>query len=237
MWKFLLGPLLLGTTYGVGSIYGVDAEQLVHKPTDEVYAAVAEAVDRPVPDGTMQLEGGRPVPFEVKVERTPGERLLVRLMMDGREGAEAAVDFAAADGGASTLMKVQVHADHAVLRDALAGTDKAKLAYAPDWMLNLTAKPLLRKLAEQIEKGQAVGGPAQGFQSEAEWESSLPPDQQEQVQQWREYDATRPMVDPNAAAENYMAGTPAGVRARSPKLPATREPSVIQVMSKPPKIV
>jgi len=150
------------------------------------------------------------VPYELKVERTPGQRLLVRIMMDGHEGAEAAVDFAAAEGGAATVMKVQVHADHAVLRGALAGTDKAKLAYAPDWMLNLTAKPLLRKLAEQIEKGQAIGGPMQGFQSEADWESSLPPDKQEQVQEWRQYDAARPMVDPDAAAENYMGGNASG---------------------------
>lgn len=210
MWKFLLGPLLLGVSYAVGSIYGADAEQLVHKPADEVYSAMSDTVDGPSQSGTMQLEGGKPVPYEVKVERTPGQRLLVRLIMDGREGAEAAVDFAAADGGAATLMKVQVHADHAVLRGALAGTDKAKLAYAPDWMLNLTAKPLLRQLAEQIEKGQAIGGPMQGFQTRAEWESSLPPDKQEQVQEWREYDASRPTLDPDAAAENYMGGNASG---------------------------
>ena len=98
-------------------------------------------------------------------------------------------------------MTVRIHSDHAVLREALAGTSKARLAYAPDWMLNLTARPLLRQIAGQIEQGQAVGDPMHGFQSQADWEASLPPDKQRQMQEWRQYDASRPMTDPDADAK------------------------------------
>ena len=86
-----------------------------------------------------------------------------------------------------------------MLRQALAGTSSARLAYAPDWMLNLLmVRPLLQQMAQQIEQGQQV---QVAGMSEGDWESSLPADQQRQVQEWRQYDASRPSVDPDAAAQ------------------------------------
>ena len=52
------------------------------------------------------------------------------------------------------MITAKLHGDHGVLREALAGTSKAQLAYAPDWMLNLPARPVLRQLAQQIETGE-----------------------------------------------------------------------------------
>ena len=127
-------------------------------------------------------------------------------MMGGKQGAQVAVTFAPQDGGQATLITAKVHADHAVLRETLAGTDKARLAYAPDWLLNITLRPVLQKLADQIERGETVGDPMHGFQSQADWEASLPPDKQKQIQEWRQYDASRPMVDPNADAQKYLKG-------------------------------
>ena len=49
-----------------------------------------------------------------------------------------------------------VHADRAVLREELSGTSKEKLAYAPDWMFNLTMRPVLQKLAEDISFQKAT---------------------------------------------------------------------------------
>jgi hypothetical protein len=103
-------------------------------------------------------------------------------------------------------MAVKVHTDHAVLRQALAGTSKARLGYAPDWMLNLTIRPVLQQLAAKIESGDALGDPMHGFQSQADWEASLPPEQQKQMQEWRQYQASRPMTDPNADAKRYLNG-------------------------------
>ena len=69
-------------------------------------------------------------------------------------------------------------------------------------MLNLLrVRPVLQQLGEQIEKGQQV---SMGFQSRADWESSLPADEQRKMQDWRQYDAARPRVDPNADAQRYL---------------------------------
>lgn len=62
-------------------------------------------------------------------------------------------------------------------------------------------RPLLQQLGEQIEKGERV---SMGFQSRSDWEASLSSDEQRQVQEWRQYDAARPRVDPNADAERYL---------------------------------
>ena len=202
MRKFLIGPVLTGVGWLAGSHYGAQAKQLVHKDPDTTYAGVARALDG-IPDhGTTHFEGGTPVPYELRIEHDAGRQLVVHVLFGGREGGSTEIDFAAQ--GADTLMTATAHADRAVLSGALAGTDKARLAYAPDWMLNLVAvRPLLKQLGEQIEQGRP---PEFGGMSRAEWESSLPPDQQKQVQDSRQYEAAAPTTDPDADARNYMSG-------------------------------
>jgi hypothetical protein len=206
MRKFLVGPALTGIGYAAGSYYGADAEQLVHKGPGSVRAAIEQAVDSRG-GGTMDLEGGKPVPYELKIDDgASDEHLVVRMLMDGREGAATDIHLTPQENGEATLMAVKVHTDHAVLRQALAGTSKARLGYAPDWMLNLTIRPVLQQLAAKIESGDALGDPMHGFQSQADWEASLPPEQQKQMQEWRQYQASRPMTDPNADAKRYLNG-------------------------------
>ncbi|HMI41703.1 MAG TPA: hypothetical protein VK485_10795, partial [Sphingomicrobium sp.] len=209
MWKFLLGPLLLGAICITGSIYGANAEQVVHKPPSLVRAAIGQAVANRS-EGIVPLEGGQPLAYALKLDRISDERMpeqmVITLMMNGKQGAEIGLSFAPQDDGKNTLITAKIHTDHAVLREALAGTSKAKLGYAPDWVFNLTIRPVLRKFADQIESGEALGDPIQGFQSRADWEAQLPPDQQREVQEWRQYDAARPAVDPNDAARDYLKG-------------------------------
>jgi hypothetical protein len=81
-------------------------------------------------------------------------------------------------------------------------------------MLNiLTVRPLLQQLAQQIETGQQAEIPGM---SQADWESSLPPDQQREVQQYRQYEASRPTVDPDADAQRYMSGSQNGNQTANP---------------------
>jgi len=157
--------------------------------------------------GTTSFEGGTPVPFELHVERTLDQKLVLTLLFDGKQGAEADIDFSPRDGGASTLIATRIHADRSVLRPVLAGTSKARLAYAPDWMLNLTFKPVLQQLATQIEQGQTASfdGLSEG-EAEARWESNLTTEQREEVSQYQQYEATRPAVDPDADARRYESG-------------------------------
>jgi len=213
MLKYLLGPVLMGTGYLAGSIYGRDAEQVVHKSPSDTYAAVEAALENIRPSGTTFFEGGTPMPYEIKVDRALDQSLQLHLFFNGREGATAEFDFAPRNDGKDTLVTVHMHGDHSVLRTALAGTDKARLAYAPDWMLNLAARPLLQQVASQVEQGEltAFNGMTEG-EAEAQWENSLSDEQRQQLSEYRQYDATRPAVDPNADAQNYMSGSGGGQR-------------------------
>ena len=200
MYKFLIGPALVGAGYATGSYYGSDAEQLVHKSPGVTYAGVDQAIANTRQSGTTFFEGGTPMPYEIKVDRTMDQRMVINLLFNGRQGAQADLTFTPQNNGKDTLITTRIHGDHNVLGTALAGTSRAKLAYAPDWMLNLTAKPLLQQLAQQIEQGQAASLDGSGGSEQAQWEANLSADQREQVSEWQQYQATRPAVDPNAAA-------------------------------------
>jgi hypothetical protein len=207
MLKFLIGPALMGAGYVAGSFYGADAEQLVHKSPSAAYAAVEDSLAG-VPDrGSTHFDGGTPMPYELKIDRTFDQRLVVTLLFAGQQGAQADVLFTPHNDGKDTLITTRVHTDHAVLRLVLAGTSKARLAYAPDWMLNLTIRPILQQLAQQIEQGGAARDAIQGLMpadAEAQWEAQQTSQQREQVAEWQQYQATRPAVDPNADAQRFM---------------------------------
>jgi len=202
MLKFLIGPALVAAGYAAGSFYGADAEQLVHKSPSVTYAAVEQALANVSASGTTFFDGGTPMPYELKVDRTLDQKLVVSLFFDGKQGAEAELTFTPQDDGKATLLAARVHGDHSVLRTALAGTSKARLAYAPDWMLNLSAKPVLKQLADQIEEGETADLGLTAGEAQAQWESNLSEEQRQQVAEWRQYEATRPAVDPNSDAEH-----------------------------------
>jgi len=207
MFKLLIGPVVMGVGYAAGSYYGSDAEQLVHKSPSVTYAAVEQALANVRQSGTTFFDGGTPVPYELKVDRTPDQKMVLTLLFDGKQGAEADIDFTPQDDGASTLIATRIRADRSVLRTALAGTSKARLAYAPDWMLNLTFRPVLQQLAAQIEQGQTASFEGVSpSDAEAQWESNLSAEQREQVSQYQQYEAARPMTDPDADAERYATG-------------------------------
>jgi hypothetical protein len=207
MLKFLVGPVLVAGGYLAGSVYGRDAEQVVHKSPGVTYAAIEQALGNVRPSGTTFFDGGTPIRYELKIDRSLDQHLLVTLLFDGRQGAEADVTFTPQNDGKDTLIAAKIHGEQAVLRTALSGTSKARLAYAPDWMLNLSLKPVLQQLATQIEQGQIASFDGLGSaDAEAQWESNLNSDQREQVSQWQQYQATRPTTDPDSDAQNYASG-------------------------------
>ena len=93
MLKFLIGPVLAGAGYAAGSYYGSDAEQLVHKSPSVTYAAVEQAIANMRQSGTTSFDGGTPIPYEIKVDRTADQRLVIDLMFDGHLGAETTIEF------------------------------------------------------------------------------------------------------------------------------------------------
>ena len=209
MWKWFIGPVVTGTACIAGSVYGRDVEQVVHVSPDDSYAAVEQAIDDVPASGMTSFEGGTPTPYQTEVERTPGRQLVVTLLFAGKEGARAQFDFAPQPGGKATLIVVRLHGDSALLSQVLAGTSQARLAYAPDWMLNLAARPVLAEVAKEIDAGEIARftGPTSAGEAQAQWEQNLSDEQRNDVEAWREYDATRPTTDPDAAAANVSAGS------------------------------
>ena len=203
MLKYLIGPVGVGAGYVAGSYYGSDAEQLVHKSPSVTYAAIEQALANVSASGTTFFDGGTPMPYQLKVDRTLDQKLVVTLFLAGRQGAEAELTFTPENEGKDTLIATRIHGDRSVLRAALAGTSKARLAYAPDWMLNLSAKPVLKQLAEQIEQGGTADLGLTAGEAQAKWESNLSDEERQQVAEWRQYEATRPAVDPNADAQQH----------------------------------
>jgi hypothetical protein len=191
MRKLLIGPALMGAGYAAGSYYGASAQQLVHKSPDATYEGFSAAIADMPQSGTTEFEGGRPMPFEVRVDRTLDQQLIVHLLFDGREGGWTEFDFAPQGDGKATMVTAKAHGERAVLSDALAGTSRARLAYAPDWMLNLlTLRPWLQQRAQEIEQGEPVSG---GY------EAAQPPQQVSSQ-------AGAPSVDPNADAQRHLNG-------------------------------
>jgi len=156
MRKLLFGPAVTGIVWVSGSYYGASAQQVVQKSPDATYTAFSHAFADLPESGMTEFEGGKPVPYQIEVDRTLDRQLIVHVLFDGKEGATTEIDFAPiGDDDHSTLVTAKAHKERAVLSQALAGTSRARIAYAPDWMLNLlTVRPLLNQMAAQIEKGE-----------------------------------------------------------------------------------
>src|SRR5579864_8888501 len=114
MLKFLIGPVLVSGGYLAGSIYGREADQLVHKRPSVAYAAVEQALGNVRPSGTTFFEGGTPTPYEVKIDRTLDQRLVVTLFLGGMQGAQADLTFTPKSDGKDTLISAKIHSDHDV---------------------------------------------------------------------------------------------------------------------------
>lgn len=193
---FLIGPTLLGLIHLAGSIFVDDVRQLVRKPPATVYSNVSTALANTPSSGRMQFEDGSSVPYRFKVDRGFGDHLVVHLLFNDRKAGQVDLRFEPEGGGEHTLIVAKVESDGKAIREELKGTDKAKLGYAPDWLLNFAFGGSLREAAELIEQGNftvSTGRPA-----------ALTIEEQKQRDKWLQYQATRPSVDPSAAADAYM---------------------------------
>lgn len=200
--KLLIGPALAGAGWIAGSHYGASTQQLVHRSPDDTYQGIAHAFDAIPQSGMTEFDGGKPMPYELRIDRVPDRQLIVHVSFNGREGSSTRIDFQPQDDGKTTMVTVQAHGDRTVLGEALAGTSRARLAYAPDWMLNLlVVRPLLQQMGQKIEDGEQ---PIFLGIDQAPQQTSA--DQQPQAEDQDSQDPTAPTVDPNADASRYTGG-------------------------------
>jgi hypothetical protein len=196
MMKFLIGPVLTGVGYIAGSYYGRDAEQAVHKSPSAAYDDLRDMISSAPSSGTTSFEGGSPIPYALESEETGEHHLHLTLSFAGQEGATADIEVRPGPGDDQSVIAARFHGERKVLESALAGTDKARLAYAPDWILNLASKSLLRQLATGMERGElsALAGSMAG-DPRSRWEAGVSPAEREQQAEWQQYQATKPMTD------------------------------------------
>ena len=205
--QLLIGPALGLVAWIAGSYYGRHAEQLVEKSPDAVYSALSNMVDESKErDPNVKRDDGGPMQMALnRAASDPGKSLSVELLFDQQPAVTADVTLTPEQDGKATLMKVKLHSDHAVLRDKLAGTRQARLAYAPDWLLNLTFRPVLKSIGEDIEKEQDFASILRSG-SEADGNGTPSPEQQRMMDARQQYEATQPISDPNADAQRYLSG-------------------------------
>jgi len=150
---FLIGPALLGAAHIAGSTLADDTREIVRQRPAVVYSTVSEALANTPQSGTIEFESGPPVPYSISVDRSPSKQMIVHVKFNGREAGRIDLRFQPANGGKETLVIAKVESDGKVVREELAGTEKAKLGYAPDWLLTFAFGRSLRESAEAIEQG------------------------------------------------------------------------------------
>src|SRR5215213_10311976 len=94
MRKLLIGPVLTAIGWLAGSYYGAEARHVVQKGPNSTYEGLTQAIDGMPHSGTTSFEGGKPMPYEIKIDRSYGKRLYIRVLFEGREGATADIELA-----------------------------------------------------------------------------------------------------------------------------------------------
>ena len=150
---FLIGPALLGAAHIVGSTFADDTREIVHQRPAFVYSTVSQALANYPQSGSFQFESGPPVPYSISVDRNAGKHMVIHVKFNGREAGLIDLRFEPENGGEETLIVARVESDGKVLREELAGTEHAKLGYAPDWLLTFAFGRSLRESAQEIEQG------------------------------------------------------------------------------------
>ena len=153
MKMFLIGPALLGVAHVAGSVFADDTREIVRQRPAIVYSSVSKALANTPPSGTIEFESGPPVPYSLSVDRNPGQHMVIHVKFNGREAGQIDLRFLPENGGKETVIVAKVTSDGKVVREELAGTEHAKLGYAPDWLLTFAFGRSLRESAQEIERG------------------------------------------------------------------------------------
>jgi uncharacterized protein HemY len=70
----------------------------------------------------------------------------------------------------------------------------------------LSLGKLLFEQAKFDEAEEQLKIASAGGESDADRQAKLSPDQQREMEQWQQYEAAQPSVDPNADAQKYLRG-------------------------------
>lgn len=192
---------------------GHDAQQLVKKDPPAVYAAFADTYSLGAMGGASQYSDLWHGGMQNFVEKTSDTTLDVVTKFDGKTATAVHFIFTPQDGGKTTLVEADVTVDQAVMHNALAGSAKANLGNLPESAFVAGMQRMLAKYARRIEEGAPLNDPGQGWMTgkvdpPPEFYEGMPEEQLAEIRRVQEEErqdaVTAPMVDPDAAARNYL---------------------------------
>ncbi|HEX6740904.1 MAG TPA: hypothetical protein VF079_03805 [Sphingomicrobium sp.] len=205
MRRMLLG-CAAALALGGCSVGGHDAEQIVRKDPSTVYSAIDGAFSEIADQGNngRAAEHGQ----VTTIERVANKSLDLTVTIEGKQAMHMRFGVEPEKGGAETRLTGDWEIDQKVLRDAVRkeGGDVA-MPTLPNFVLDAAMKKLLSEMGEKIEAGEPLDTSSHSFAMTSS-PQSLPTSDYER--RYREQQAQRqasaPMMDPDAAARNFMGG-------------------------------
>ncbi|HKX91852.1 MAG TPA: hypothetical protein VJM15_05430 [Sphingomicrobium sp.] len=196
-----IAAVMLG---GCGLGAGHDADQIVKKDPETVYAALDSAFSDAVADGNhgAAAEHGQ----VTTIDRDPGKSLDLKVMIEGKQAVRMRFGVEPANGGADTRLTGDIDVDQAVLRESIReqGGDDAKLPAIPSFAFDMAMKKVVAEIGKKIEAGEPLGGSRSTLAMATSPDPSPSASESRWEQRRRQEAATRPMVDPDADARKYL---------------------------------
>jgi hypothetical protein len=196
-----LAVLALG---GCGLAGSHDADQIVKKDPETVYAALDSAFSDAISEGNngAAAEHGQ----VTTIDRDPGKSLDLKVMIQGRQAVRMRFGVEPANGGADTRLTGDIDVDQAVLRESIReqGGDDAKLPAIPSFAFDMAMKKVVAEIGQKIEAGEPLNGSRSTLAMATTPEPSPSASESRWEQSRRQEAATKPMVDPDADARKYL---------------------------------
>jgi hypothetical protein len=189
--------VIIGMAATLAGCGGHDATQIVHKDRSTVYAAFSDAMKESA--GQTTSDG-----FSFDVKETPNDTIDVKLMHHGGIVTHAVFNFTKQNGDKDTLVTADIDVDREVAAEAFGRSPQggAVAKVVSEAAVNIGFKNMLKKSAERIESGMPINIAHATFSSGPGSDTSSYASSYEARRQQEA--ATRPMSDPDEAAQQYM---------------------------------
>ena len=193
------------------SLGGHDAEQVVHKDPATVYSAVESAFSAIADQGNSGRAAERGQ--VTTVERVENKSLDLKTSIDGKQAMHIRFGFEPGKSANETRLTGDWEIDQQVLRDAVKKEGgEVAMPNIPEFALNMAMNKLLGEMAAKIDAGEALDTSSHSSLAITSSPQYLPASDSER--RWRDAYAQRqataptgsaaPMMDPDAAARNFM---------------------------------
>ena len=187
------------------SLGGHDAEQVVHKDPATVYAAIDSAFSAIADQGNNGLAAERGQ--VTTIERLENKSLDLKTSIGGKQALHIRFGFEPGKIASETRLTGDWEIDQQVLRDSVRKEGgEVAMPNLPGFVLDAAMKKLLSEMATKIDAGEPLDTSSHSALAMTSSPQSLPASDWERRyrDQQAQRQASAPMMDPDAAARNFM---------------------------------